>query len=98
MNGFSPQRAESEWRTVQGVSKSKVCPIRRVQSQGCLCPVSRLSHVKTEIKTSLVIQWLRLRAPSAGGLGSIPGQGTRLHMLQLGSCAAKYIIILFFLM
>ena len=33
--------------------------------------------------TSLVVQWLRLRAPSAGGLGSIPGRGTRSHMLQL---------------
>ena len=33
--------------------------------------------------TSLVTQWLRLRAPSAGGPGSIPGQGTRSHMLQL---------------
>ena len=33
--------------------------------------------------TSLVVQWLRLRAASAGGLGSIPGQGTRPHMPQL---------------
>ena len=33
--------------------------------------------------TSLVVQWLRLQAPNAGGLGSIPGQGTRFHMLQL---------------
>ena len=30
--------------------------------------------------TSLVVQGLRLRAPNAGGLGSIPGQGTRSHM------------------
>ena len=30
--------------------------------------------------TSLVTQWLGLRAPSAGGPGSIPGQGTRSHM------------------
>ena len=30
--------------------------------------------------TSLVVQWLRLHAPNAGGLGSIPGQGTRSHM------------------
>ncbi|TEA32202.1 hypothetical protein DBR06_SOUSAS6610137, partial [Sousa chinensis] len=30
--------------------------------------------------TSLVAQWIRLRTPSAGGLGSIPGQGTRSHM------------------
>ena len=27
--------------------------------------------------TSLVVQWLRLRASTAGGLGSIPGQGTK---------------------
>ena len=33
--------------------------------------------------TSLVVQWLRLCAPSAGGLGSIPGQGTRTHTLPL---------------
>ena len=32
---------------------------------------------------SLVVQWLRLPAPNAGGPGSIPGQGTRSHMLQL---------------
>ena len=30
--------------------------------------------------TSLVVQWIRLCAPSAGGPGSIPGQGTRSHM------------------
>ncbi|TEA38635.1 hypothetical protein DBR06_SOUSAS110563, partial [Sousa chinensis] len=29
---------------------------------------------------SLVVQWLRLQAPNAGGPGSIPGQGTRSHM------------------
>ena len=28
-------------------------------------------------------QWLRCCAPSAGGSGSIPGQGTRSHMSQL---------------
>ena len=30
-----------------------------------------------------MVQWLRLRAPGAGGPGSIPGQGTRSHVLQL---------------
>ena len=33
-------------------------------------------------RNSLVVQWLRLCAPNAGGLGSIPGQGTRSHTLQ----------------
>ena len=28
-------------------------------------------------------RWLRLHTPSAGGLGSIPGQGTRSHIPQL---------------
>ena len=32
---------------------------------------------------------LRLWAPSAGGPGSIPGQGVRSHMLQLRPRAAK---------
>ena len=34
-------------------------------------------------RTSLVVQWLRLRVPDAGGLGSIPGQGTSSQMPQL---------------
>ncbi|TEA25605.1 hypothetical protein DBR06_SOUSAS2510013, partial [Sousa chinensis] len=29
---------------------------------------------------SLVVQWVRFHAPNAGGLGSIPGRGTRSHM------------------
>ena len=33
--------------------------------------------------TSLVVQWLRLCASNAGGPGSVSGQGTRSHMLQL---------------
>ena len=32
--------------------------------------------------TCLVVQWLRLHVPNAGGTGSIPGWGTRSHMLQ----------------
>ncbi|TEA24642.1 hypothetical protein DBR06_SOUSAS6310005, partial [Sousa chinensis] len=32
---------------------------------------------------SLVVQWLRLHAPNAGGQGSTPGQGTTAHILQL---------------
>ena len=28
--------------------------------------------------TSLVVQWLRLHAPNAGGMGSIPGLGTKI--------------------
>ena len=39
--------------------------------------------------TPLVAQWLRLRAPNAGGPGSIPGQGNGSHMLQLRPGVAK---------
>ncbi|TEA32830.1 hypothetical protein DBR06_SOUSAS4210155 [Sousa chinensis] len=31
----------------------------------------------------MVVQWVRLRDPSAGAPGLIPGRGTRSHMLQL---------------
>ena len=34
-------------------------------------------------RTSLVVQFLWLCAPNAGGPDSIPGQGTRSHTLQL---------------
>ena len=33
-----------------------------------------------------MVQWLRLRASSAGGVGSIPGQGTK---IPYASCALK---------
>ena len=42
-----------------------------------------LGKMKVTRGHSLVGQWLRLCAPNAGGLGSIPGQGTRSHMPQL---------------
>ena len=29
-------------------------------------------------RTSLAVQWLRLQASTAGGKGSIPGQGTKI--------------------
>ena len=38
-----------------------------------------------------MVQWLRLRPPNAGGLGSTPGQETRFHMPQLRPGAAKSI-------
>ena len=36
-----------------------------------------------KLGTSLEVQWLRISAPNAGDLGSIPDQGTRSHMPQL---------------
>ena len=43
-----------------------------------------------KIRTSLVVLWLRLFTSNAGGLGSIPSQGTRFHMPQLRPGAAKF--------
>ncbi|TEA34995.1 hypothetical protein DBR06_SOUSAS9710069, partial [Sousa chinensis] len=42
---------------------------------------------------SLVVQWLRLHAPNAGGPGLISGQGTRSHMLQLRVCMLQLKIL-----
>ena len=36
-----------------------------------------------------MVQWLRFHAPKAGGLDSIPGQGTRFHIPQLRASVAK---------
>ena len=38
---------------------------------------------KLKLRTSLVVQWLRLHALNEGGPGSTPDQGTRSHMPQL---------------
>ena len=45
--------------------------------------INTMRLTNRHLGTSLVVQWLRLRAPNAGGPGSIPGQGTRSRMLQL---------------
>ena len=52
-------------------------------------------RIQKETGTSLVLQWLRLGAPNVGGLGSIPGQGTRSHMLQLDPAQPKNKCLLF---
>ena len=53
---------------------------------GLGCPGRALPHsargAAAGSGTSLVVPWLRLCAPSGGGPGLIPGQGTRDHMLQ----------------
>ena len=44
----------------------------------------KLKHIRREqTGTSLVVQWLRLHAPNAGALGSIPDQGTSAMGLKL---------------
>ena len=41
------------------------------------------SVMTQKLNNNLVVQWLRLHTPSTGGLGLIPGQGTRSHVPQL---------------
>ena len=49
-----------------------------------LTPV-RMAIIKKTTGTSLVVLWLRLRASTAGGMGSIPGWGTKIpHAKQRG--------------
>ena len=57
------------------------CPshLQRCLSRQC----NQLVGSKSHRGISLVVQWLRLNAPNAGGLGPIPGQGTGPHMPQL---------------
>ena len=60
--------------------------VRQSPKQHRLCQETPCSNVKLRNRgpgTSLVVQWLRFWAPNAGGLGSIPGRGTRAHILQL---------------
>ena len=46
--------------------------------------VNEIKCVKNLVQgISLVVLWLRVHAPNAGGQGSISGQGPRPHMLQL---------------
>ena len=34
-----------------------------------------------QVEISMVVQWVRLLAPNAGALGSVPSQETKFHML-----------------
>ena len=42
------------------------------------CLMAILSSFKMDMETSLTVQWLRLRASTAGVTGSIPGQETKI--------------------
>ena len=42
-----------------------------------ICIFQRGDQESWRFRTLLVVQWLRLQAPDAGGPGSFPGQGAR---------------------
>ena len=52
----------------------------------CLIFPRRGKEKKKAWRDSLVVQWLRLHVPNAGGPDVIPNQGTRSHTLQLRVC------------
>ena len=49
---------------------------------------SYMEKLEYTVGTSLVVQWPRLQAASAGGLGWIPGQEARSHVQQLKTLQA----------
>ena len=49
--------------------------------------------MKNSLGTFLVALWLRLHAPNERGPGSLSGQGTRFHMLQLRVCMLQLNIL-----
>ena len=70
--------------TVHGLAKNQTRLSNFTSLLAQLSFQKSLNKLKTCIQgTSLVVQWLRLHAPHAGGLGLISGQGTRSHMLEL---------------
>ena len=58
------------------------CLLKRLDSleRQPLAPSAVLIKQPEIFGTSLVVQWVRLRAPNAGGPGLIPGRGTRSRM------------------
>ena len=60
---------------------------RNINNLRCAGDTTLMAESEEDLKsllgTSLVVQWLRLRAPNAKDQGLVPGQGTRSHMLQL---------------
>ena len=73
-----------KWK-VKGPGKLKV-QSRRVLASKVMHEARRT--VRNQVKevaysSSLKVQWLRLQASNAEGLGSIPDQGTRSYMQQL---------------
>ena len=52
-------------------------------SRGYICEKMSVKCVRSPIRTSLEVQWLRSLAPSAVSVGSIPGQGTRSQVQPL---------------
>ena len=71
---------------LEGVGRRNSSSPGKLFKENGICVAGGLKNeqVKTgRAGTSLVVQWLRLHAPKAGGLGSIPDQITRSLMPQV---------------
>ena len=84
--------SHTAWHPLSTMSSAELHPTWSASSQSNISQNSLrrqvtsrdvLWHEKLIPRISLVVQGLRLCAPKTGGLGSIPRQGTRSHMLRL---------------
>ena len=102
----NPMDGEASWATVHGVRVAKnrtwpsdftlgesTCMAFLVVALGITTHTHYLSKSVNMLGTFLVIQWLKRCAPKAEGLGSIPGQGIRPHVLQARAQNQKWIKI-----
>ena len=77
-----------EWEILCLMNKSNLT--REIRAGDRNLAVSSIQILfKTMGGTSLVVQWVRIHTPNAGGQDSIPGWGTRSHMLQLRPCVPQ---------
>ena len=51
---------------------------QETKTPNCIRQIFLHFKEKSQFRTSLVVQWLRLHAFTAGSVGSIPGQGTKI--------------------
>ena len=73
----------SPWGRKESDTTERLFTFKLVFSASSVSKSQKKRYKEPSLGTSLVVQWLRLCAPSVGNLDSIPGQGTRSHMSQL---------------
>ena len=95
LHGKQKGKKWKQWQTLFSWAPKSLQTVTAVMKLKDACSLeeklwqTQRAYWKAETGTSLMVQWLRLWAPNAGGLGLIPGQGTRSHMSHLRPDAAK---------
>ena len=82
-SGWEEKRAASWWSHIANSKQSESSLAMSVMGVCVGATGLPVTWRKEKRETFLVVQWLRLCSPNAGGPGLIPGQGTRSHMPQL---------------